>query len=381
MYNFTNLFILRINLTTLYKTTKQGKIQQWSIEVVGDSFICTYGQVNGKMQEQSTKCTGKNIGRANESTPEQQAVIEAAALVEKKKKSGYSTDKSAPVIVQLPQKVKSYQDQIKNVKFKCFSTEKLNGVNGTYWLLPDNSLKLTSRGGETYPAIPHLEADIKTIMKHLGLTSINLELYIHGEHLQDIQSAVKKPKELSKKLEANIFEFPEMKCSYEVKRQIMLATMDELSNFFEQIDMKVNFLTGVECHSHEDIEAHYNQCMAKGLEGTVIYNADAEYKFNTRSSSVFKYKKTIDGEYQIVDMEVDKNRHPVFHCITTEGKVFKVKPKGTDSERKAIVASFESNYLHQWYNISYECLSKGKVPLKPVGNYLRPCDNSGNPTI
>lgn len=368
-------------MTTLYKTNKNGSIQQWSVETNGATITCTFGKAGGKMQTKDTICTGKNIGRANESTPEQQAELEAAALVEKKKKSGYSTDKSAPVIVQLPQKVKPYQDQIKNVKFKAFSTPKLNGVNATYWLLDDGSLKLTSRGGETYPAIPHLEPYVKTLMDFLGTTAFNAELYIHGEHLQDIQSAVKKPNELSPRLEFNIFEFPLMNSTYEVKQQIMLETLSDLSNFFEDEANLVNLITGVEVYNHDDIEQHYNQCMACGLEGTVIYNSDAKYQFNTRSSDVFKYKKTIDGEYQIVDMETDKNGHPVFHCITPEGKIFKVKPKGTDAERKQIVVDFESKYLNQWYKIEYEMLSKGQVPLKGVGICLRDCDTNGEPLI
>lgn len=62
-------------MTTLYKPTKQGKTQQWSIEVQGDSFICTYGQLDGAMQTQTTKCTGKNIGKANQTTPEQQVLL------------------------------------------------------------------------------------------------------------------------------------------------------------------------------------------------------------------------------------------------------------------------------------------------------------------
>lgn len=83
-------------MTTLYKPAKTGATQQWSIEVVGDSFICTYGQLDGKMQTQVTKCEGKNIGRANETTLEQQAVLEMDALIAKKIKSGYSYDSTAP---------------------------------------------------------------------------------------------------------------------------------------------------------------------------------------------------------------------------------------------------------------------------------------------
>ena len=93
---------------TLFKPAKTGATQQWSIEVQGDSFICTYGQLDGKMQTQVTKCEPKNIGRANETTPEQQAQLEAEALIAKKLKSGYSYDSTAPVTVQLPMKVKCY---------------------------------------------------------------------------------------------------------------------------------------------------------------------------------------------------------------------------------------------------------------------------------
>ena len=42
-------------MTVLYKLTKTGATQQWQIEVQGDSFICTYGQLGGAMQKQTTK--------------------------------------------------------------------------------------------------------------------------------------------------------------------------------------------------------------------------------------------------------------------------------------------------------------------------------------
>ena len=102
-------------MTTLYKTTKTGAVQQWSIEVSGPTFTCIYGQVGGKLQSQQTICRSVNIGKSNETTPEQQAQLESAALIAKKIKSGYSYNKSAPVTVQLPQKVKAYQDQLHNI--------------------------------------------------------------------------------------------------------------------------------------------------------------------------------------------------------------------------------------------------------------------------
>lgn len=70
-----------------------------------------------------------------------------------------------------------------------------------------------------------------------------------------------------------------------------------------------------------------------------------------------------------------------FIVLTPEGKLFKVKPKGTDAERKAMIVNFESQYLNQWYKIEYEMLSKDKIPLKPVGIGLRECDSLGEPKV
>lgn len=365
-------------MTTLYKPTKQGKTQQWSIEVQGDSFICIYGQLGGAMQTQTTKCEGKNIGRANATTPEQQAQLEAEALVTKKLKSGYSYDISDTPSVQLPMKVKSYQDQLHNVKFPCISTPKLNGVNAMYKRV-DGKLTIYSRGGEVYPAIPHLEEFIHALMDELPSEELNGELYIHGEHLQDIQSAVKKPNKLSPKLTFNIFDIADSTDDFEYRRIMLSTLLDTFKRIDHQSLQYIGFLLGVKCNSHDDIELHYSQCMEQGLEGTVVKNLSALYQHNVRSSDMFKYKKTQDAEYQIVDCETDKNGHPVFHCVTPEGKLFKVKPKGTDAERKAMVVNFESQYLNQWYKIEYEVLSKDGIPLKPVGICLRDCDINGNP--
>ena len=361
-------------MTTLYKTNKNGSIQQWSIEVSGPTFTCIYGQVGGKLQSQQTICKSVNVGKSNETTPEQQAQLEADALVAKKIKSGYSYDKSAPVTVQLPMKVKSYQDQLHNIEFPCISTEKLNGVNAMFKRTSD-SLTIYSRGGEVYPAIPHLEPLVRKAMDLFQSNELNGELYIHDEHLQDIQSTVKKPNQLSAKLSFCIFDIADSTDNFYERA----SQMSKISNFRTDSHPAVWTLANYVCNSHEDIETHYNIAIEKGYEGTVIKNFKALYQHNVRSSDMFKYKKTQDAEYQIVDCETDKNGHPVFHCLTEEGKLFKVKPKGTDAERKAIIANFESQYLNKWYKIEYEVLSKDGLPLKPVGIGLRDCDSNGQP--
>lgn len=352
-----------MKLERLFKRTKTGATQICDISVDGDTIKVEFGQLDGKIQEKTTQCFPKNIGKSNETTGHEQAIAEAKSKWAKKVKAGYSTSDEAPTTVELPQKVKPYLGNEDKIKFPAYSTHKYNGLNATYWLLEDGSLRLTSRGGDEYSAIPHLESIVKVMMAVAETTCLNGELYIHGEHLQDITSAVKKPKELSKKLQFHTFELPLVDGTYESK--------------VKTLKMIPSALVPTKVESAEDIEACYEDAMSKGFEGTVLYNADAEYKFNERSSSVYKYKKTIEGEFIVVDYSLDKNGHPVYVCETGE-HLFKVKRKGTAEERLADAAIADSN-IGKWLNIEYEMLSKDGKPLKPVGNHFRVCNAEGEP--
>ena len=357
-------------MTTLYKTTKTGAIQQWSIEVSGPTFTCIYGQVGGKLQSQQTICKSVNIGKSNETTPEQQAQLESAALIAKKIKSGYSYDKSAPVTVQLPMKVKAYQDQLHNIKFPCFSACKLDGVNAIYRRV-NNQLTIYSRGGEIYPPIPHLEALVHKAMDLFQSNELNGELYIHGEHLQDIQSAVKKPKELSAKLSFCIFDIADS--TDEFYERAML--MHKHSQFDTTQLSIVSVVYNVTCQSTADIEQYYVEATEFGYEGTVIKNYDGLYQHNVRSSDQFKYKKAQSAEFLIVSYELDKNNLPVF-ILESAGGEFKAKPIGT---KEYWSQQIPVTYIGQYATCEYEVLSKSGIPLKPVFISTRKLDASGNP--
>ena len=351
-----------MNLPRLYKPTKQGKIQICDISVSGAVVSTTFGQLDGKLQTSTDTCSPKNTGRSNSTTAEQQAILEAQSKFAKKVKSGYSQELTSTPTVQLPQKVKTYQDNKHLVSYPCYATPKYNGLNGTYWLLPDKTLKLTSRGGDELPPIPHLEPTILKMMEHFKTTCINGELYISGESLQNITSAVKKPKELSKSLVFIPFELPLVSAPYK-----------------DKVALLIKYIPIVHITREEMLEEFYAVTVGAGYEGIVIYNTDSIYQFNQRSSTVLKYKPVADAEYKILSYTTDRNGHPVFTCETHDGKQFKVKPKGTDEERKQIITNFDSQYKNNYYKIEYEMLSDSGIPLKPVGISLRACDSNAEP--
>ena len=353
-----------MNLPRLYKPTKTGAIQICDISVSGAVVSTTFGQLDGKLQTSTDTCSPKNVGRSNEKTAEQQAILEAQSKFTKKVKSGYSQELTSTPTVQLPQRVKTYQDNKHLVSYPCYATPKYNGLNGTYWLLPDKTLKLTSRGGDELPPIPHLEPTILKMMEHFKTTCINGELYISGESLQNITSAVKKPKELSKSLVFIPFELPLVSAPYK-----------------DKVALLIKYIPIVYITREEMLEEFYTVTVEAGYEGVVIYNTDSIYQFNQRSSTVLKYKPVADAEYKILSYATDRNGHPVFTCETHDGKQFKVKPKGTDEERKQVITNFDSQYKNNYYKIEYEMLSDSGIPLKGVGIGLRDCDLKGDPTI
>ena len=354
-------------LPPLYKPTRTGATQVCAISYENENFTVKFGQLNGKMQTQTTECFTTNEGRANERNPEAQAEFEAKAKWDKKLKSGYSTEITSEASVNLPMKVQTFYDHKSKINYPAYESPKLNGVNSEYRIIDDELVHL-SRGGERYPILEHQRHGIMDVMRQLNTTSLNGEQYIHGEHLQDIQSAVKKYKPLTEELVFYLFDLPTKGLKYAETYELMSS----ISAPFV-IAVGANLV-----NSEEELEAKHTEYVAQGYEGLVVRNQDSVYQYNIRSYDVQKMKKALDAEYEIDSYSVDKNGHPVFLCHTEDGKPFKVKPKGTNEERLAIIENID-DYLDHWYKIEYETLSKDGIPQKPVGIGLRNCDAAGQP--
>ena len=78
----------------LYKLDSKGKVRTWSIATFGNTYNQVHGILGGKMQSTFTEVkSGKNIGKANETTAEEQCQLEAEALWKKKRdRSGYTEE-------------------------------------------------------------------------------------------------------------------------------------------------------------------------------------------------------------------------------------------------------------------------------------------------
>lgn len=364
-----------ITLEPLYKNTKTNSIQVCIISYENDTYYTEFGKLNGAMQTTTTQCFTTNAGRSNERTPEQQAEFEAKAKWNAKVKSGYTIDIESPTELELPMKIKIYQEHINSIPDFCYQAPKLNGVNGEFRIVNDK-LILLSRGGNEYPMLEHLRQPVYDMLIACGQTRVAGELYIHGEFLQDITGAVKKFKaNITPRIEFHVFDFPLVDGDFSTRL-----------NFMNSINYGSDFIRHIRVLTTDEIsiDDFHAKCVGQGFEGTVIYDPANIYEYNIRTSNIWKYKIPRDGEYLIYDYNTDKNGHPVFHCLVNSSlpaskeNTFKVKPKGTAEERALMLENIDL-YINQWYNIEYEMLSKDNVPQKPVGIGLRDCDSQGNP--
>ena len=76
-------------IETIYKKDTKGKLRLLNVSTDGSTLIQEAGLIDGKLTVHTSMCTGKNIGKSNETTDEQQAELQAAALLVKKLKEGY----------------------------------------------------------------------------------------------------------------------------------------------------------------------------------------------------------------------------------------------------------------------------------------------------
>jgi hypothetical protein len=127
-----------MKLPKLYSRTATGAVQEWEIEIDGSQYRSIAGQKDGKKIISAwTVVERKNIGKANETSLEEQAMSEAKSKWQKKIDRGYKEDindiDNATFISPMLAKKWSDENRKKDVRKdwkaekKVFSQPKLDG--------------------------------------------------------------------------------------------------------------------------------------------------------------------------------------------------------------------------------------------------------------
>ena len=92
-----------------------------------------------------------------------------------------------------------------------------------------------------------------------------------------------------------------------------------------------------------------------------------------RTYNLIKLKDMEEEEFEVVGFSEGKGRDAgsvIWECITPDGDVFKVKPKGTREEKQDMFKNGK-NYIGQYLTVIYQEMTKKNIPRFPIGKAFR----------
>ena len=361
-------------LETLYHQGKTGAIVQWNIWTENADICTEYGQIGGKMQTSRKTATPKNVGRANATTADEQAILEAKAMHKKRLDAKYSlTIEDAKKEVFLPMLAASFDKRKDKVTYPVDVQPKLDGVRClAYW--DGGSVKLMSRGGKQWNCCQHIIDELETVLPKGWV--LDGELYIHGKTFQEITKLVKKyrPNE-SEEVMFHVYDIPRAAgddtCLWEERFNLLDKAFYGM--LYESKITSVITVATYEASNEDEVYKLQSQFLEEGYEGAIVREMDGEYRFGYRSNKLLKVKNFMDSEYKITDFTTGIGRFEgsiVWICETKDGQSFKVVPQGTMEERQETYQNAEKN-VGKLLKVKYFELTDDGIPRFPVGLGIR----------
>jgi len=354
---------------TIYKATKGGKTQEWTIEVVGNKYRTISGQTDGKkITNEWTVVYGKNEGRANATTDKEQCMKEASAKRTKKLESGYFEDMKNIYMEQYfePMLASKWEDSKDKITYPIYSQAKLDGIRCIV-----TSEGMFSRNGKAIISAPHIFDSLKPLFKTNPDLIFDGELYADkfANDFNKIVSLVKKTKptdadlkESKKNIEYHIYDLPSSDKNFVHRAYdlgILFETRSELHPHCKLVDTR-------KVEDENSVMEQYELLVDAGYEGQIL-RLDKKYE-NKRSKSLLKHKSFIDEEFTIKDIcEGEGNRtgtagYMVFE--TADGKPFKSNVKGTWNETAEMLKS-KKKLIGKQATIKYFNLTPDGIPRFP----------------
>jgi DNA ligase-1 len=363
----------------LYSRTSKGGVQTWQMVTNGDGYFTISGLIDGKkVTSKPTIAKGKNVGKKNETSPSEQAILEVEAKYEKQLKTGYHKDIADIDIVTYvkPMLAKSYKDRAKKVNLSSGEWGAQNKFNGNRCLASKRGL--FTREGEEWLNCEHIKESLAPFFKKYPKAVLDGEFWNYSlrQKLNELSSIIKQRVRITDE---------DRQKSREIVRLAVYdgygfgdeMFMDESVSYIKRkgwIDRKVvgkyEFVENVETYeinSLAQFENIYGQLLEDGQEGAILRKLDAPYE-HKRSSFLLKHKPEDTSEGVIVNIsEADGNWSGTGKVITFmwKGMTFDGTFKGTIEQGEKFWKE-----RHDWIGRKVTFLYSG-LTGKLVPNYAR----------
>lgn len=231
--------------------------------------------------------------------------------------------------------------------------KKLNGVRATW----DGGSRFHSRLGN-----PFLKLQFPNCGQHPSYR-IDGELYSHDHNLEEIIEMVKGER---CKDSLCFYMFDLMDTSVDSKyinRLDSCAEYEDIPNGLIRVGSEIVTKPG-------EALSLMKEYVDEGYEGLILRKPYEPYEFGRRTHQILKVKPTISMEFKIIAFERDVKNRVVFHCLTSEGRKFKVVPAWrddkrmlSDSEYMKLIGSLMTIVFYEW--------TRDGVPRHGIGISIR----------
>lgn len=358
----------------LQSTTKSKKKKYWQGVAFStdDGCFCQkrWWQEGSKVQESTpTQVFGKNIGKSNETTPEEQAVLKLKSMVNKQRDKAYSEDGSTAHVRTLPMLAHKYNDHRHKIIFPCYVQPKLDGFrllqqDGDAWTrkskdLPEKCIGhlLWDTGGMIVDGELVLPSTVEGVRTSLQQTAAAAKKFDH----------IRSPK-LVHWVYDQISDEP-----FGDRIMDLAARLDyaHSQGFVAQVQLVVT----EQVANHDEIQIFYEKCIDMGFEGIMVRHSKQGYTIKHRVDHLLKLKPFDDAEFKIIEVYEGEGGHKglaIFKCDAGNGNGSTVSavPKGTHAYRARLWRDREK-YIGTWLTIKYQYLSDENIPVFTTGLGIR----------
>lgn len=385
----------------LYAPTRTKKVKVWSCSVEaqpdGSAKLILRNRTGIDAKEivrEEHITEGKNLGKANETTPVQQAQSEARSRYNKKIDKGYGVDipsdtsKASDNAMGLPQPMLAQPvDKVRDFCFPAYWQPKLDGHRALV-TMRDGQLIMYSRQGKPITSMGHILKWLHGRVQEGDV--LDGELYIHGEALQNIGSLIKREQKGSTSVVYYVYDMM-LEAPFVERIEILRATLDTREDL-EHSSLAAPPVKPLESHLVADMDAAMkltDRVVEQGYEGGILrvpsymhgkskWVDDTEYTAGFRSRHLLKIKSFDDAEFEVLGVIQGKPRNvngvylqvAIFQLQTAEGKPFEVLAPGTmyDKDR-----AWQQNHLYvgKQVTVKHMGLTKDGIPWHPVALRMR----------
>jgi DNA ligase-1 len=366
-----------MQLETLYKRTKTGAIQFYDVCVlIADGQPPIIEKSSGQLgtdkplvhREKITE--GKNIGKSNETSPQQQAESQAMSDWRKKKDEGYKSLNDLNLIIVGPTNEamqKHYNEKayveyratlyrlldeslpqfntdasgnvkpmlamdwkkVKTIPYPVYIQPKLDGVRSLL-IVNHNGIMFLSRSGKEYITLGHIAADVERANKELHQYFIlDGEIYSDELSFQEITAAVKKQRPESLKLHFR---------AYDVVSES--SQEDRIGKLHELVKrMASPFITEVQVSrvvDEQEVKEFHDNMVQQGYEGAMLRLPNGKYEQGTRSRSLLKVKEFNEAEFEFVNFTKGQRDEDLMALFRFRTETLPAKMMGSREQKKKL---------------------------------------------